>query len=80
MEDVGHADIAHDTKSISTDIESSVNVALGEFSIRCLGIGVVEHSIYVLIPPGVLIFGRDIIPKFVLWTLASKTNILLEMM
>jgi hypothetical protein len=33
-----------------------------------------------VIPPGVLLVRRDIISKFVLWRLALKTDMLLEMM
>jgi hypothetical protein len=33
-----------------------------------------------VIPPGVLLVRRDIISKFVLWTLTTKTDMLLEMM
>jgi hypothetical protein len=36
------------------------------FGIGCLGVDISEHSIYVVIPPGVLIVGRDIISKFIL--------------
>ena len=33
-----------------------------------------------MIPLGVLLIGRDIISKFVLWTLTPETDMLLEMM
>jgi len=36
--------------------------------------------IYVVIPPEVLLVRRDIIYELVLWTLAPKTDMLLEMM
>jgi hypothetical protein len=45
----------------------------------CLGVGIAEHSLLVGIPAGVLCGRRDIISKFVLWTLVLKTDMSLEM-
>jgi hypothetical protein len=55
-------------------------MARREFGIRCLLVGIAEHSILVVIPPGVLLVRMHIISKFVLWTLAPKTDMPLEMM
>jgi hypothetical protein len=57
-----------------------VNMAQQEFVIGCLGVGLAERSISVVIPPGVLLVRRDKISKFILWTLAPKVDMLLEMM
>jgi hypothetical protein len=80
MEEVGIREIAHNTGNMSTHIESSVNMARREFGLGCLGAGIAEHSIYVVIPPGVFLVRMHIITKFVLWTLAPKTDMPLEMM
>jgi len=61
-------------------VESSVDMARREFGIPCLGVSIAERSIQVVIPPGVLLVRRDIISKVVLWTLAPRTEIPLEMM
>jgi len=55
-------------------------MALREFGISCWCVDIAEHSIWVVIPPGVLLVRRDIILKFVLWTLAPRINMPLEMM
>jgi len=80
MEEVGLWEIAHNTGNMLKLIESSVNMARREFGIGCLGVGIAEDSIEVVIPPGVLLVRRHIISKFVLWTLAPKTDMPLEMM
>jgi hypothetical protein len=80
LEEVGLREIAHNTGNMLKHIESSVNMMRREFGIGCLGVGMAERSIYVVIPPGVLLVRRHIISKFVLWTLAPKTDMLLEMM
>jgi hypothetical protein len=61
-------------------VESSVNMARREFGIGCLGVRMVERFLWVVIPPGVLLVRKHIICKFVLWTLAPKTDMPLEMM
>jgi hypothetical protein len=61
-------------------VVSSVDMARREFGIWCLGVGITERSIYVVIPLGVLLARRDIISKFVLWTLAPKTDMPLKIM
>jgi hypothetical protein len=80
MEEVGLQEVAHDTQNVSKHVESSVNIAQREFGIACLGVGIAECSISVVIPPGVLLVRRDIISNFVLWTVAPKTDMSLEMM
>jgi len=71
MEEVELREVAHDTGNMSKQVESSVDMARREFGIGSLGVGIAEHSIYIVIPPGVLLVRRDIISKFVLWTLAQ---------
>jgi len=51
-----------------------------EFGISCLDVGIAERSVQVVIPPGVMLVRRDMIYKCELWPLASKTDMLLEMM
>jgi hypothetical protein len=80
MEEVGLREVAHDTGNMLKHVESSVNMARQEFGIRCLGVGIAERLIQVVIPPEVLLVRRDIICKFVLWTLASKTDMSLEIL
>jgi hypothetical protein len=80
MEEVRLREVAHNTGNMSKLVESSVNMARQEFGIGCLGVGIAEHSIEVVIPPRVLLVRRDIISKFVLWTLTPKTDMPLEMM
>jgi hypothetical protein len=57
-----------------------VNIARREFGIGRLRVGIAECSIQVVIPLVVLLVRRDIISKFVLWTLAPKTDMLFKMM
>jgi len=45
MEEVGLWEIANNTGNISKHVESSVTMAQREFGIRCLGVGIAEHSI-----------------------------------
>ena len=80
MEEVGLREVAHDTGNMTKHLESLVNMARRQFGIGCLGVGIAERSIKVMIPPGVLLVRRDIISKFVLWTLAPETDMPLEMM
>jgi hypothetical protein len=65
---------------MAKQVESSGNMARPEFGICSLGVGIAEHSIQVVIPPGVLLVRRVIISKFVLGTLTTKTARLLKMM
>ena len=53
MEEVGLREVAHDTGNMSKHVESSVNMARRDFGIGCLGVGIAERSIKVVIPPGV---------------------------
>ena len=80
MEKVGLWEVAHNTGTMSKHVESLVNMVRREISIGCPGAGLVEHSILVVIPPGVLLVSRDIISKFVFWGLAPKTDTPLKMM
>jgi hypothetical protein len=73
-------DVAHDRGNMSKQVESSVNMLRRELGSGCLGFGIVGHSIYVVILPGVLVVRRDIVSKFILWTFAPKTDMPLEMM
>ena len=79
IEEVGLREVVHDTGNMSKQVESSVNMARREFGIGCLGVGIAEHSILVVIPPGVFLVRRDIISNLVLWTLAPKTDMPPEM-
>jgi hypothetical protein len=79
MEEVGPREVAHNTGNVLKHVESSVNMARREFGSRCLGIGIAERSIKVVIPPGVLLDRMHIFSKCVLWTLARKTDMSLEM-
>jgi hypothetical protein len=80
MEEVRLREVAHDTGNISEHVESSVDMARHAFGIGCLGVGIAECSIYVMIPPGMLLVRREIISKFILWSLAPKIEMSLETM
>jgi len=80
IKEVGLKDVGHDTGNLSKHVGSSVNMARQEFSITCLGVGIADRSIQVVLPLGVMLVWRDIISKLVLWTLAPKRDMLLEMM
>jgi hypothetical protein len=73
MEEVRFREVAHDTGNMSKHVESSLDMARRDF-------GIAQRSIQVVIPPRVLLVRRDIISKFVVWTLAPKTDMPLEMM
>jgi hypothetical protein len=66
MEKVGLWEVARNTGSMSRHVESSVDMVRQEFGIGCLGLGFAEHSIYIVIPLGVLLVRRDIISNFIL--------------
>ena len=74
MEEVWLREVAHDTSIMSEHVEYSVNMEQREFGIRCLGVGIAKRSILVVIPPGVLLVRRDIISKFILWTLPPENR------
>jgi hypothetical protein len=80
IEEAGLREVAHNRGNMSKPVESSVNMSRLEFNIGCLHIDIAEHSIEVVIPPGVLPVRRDIISKFILWSLAPKTDMLLLIM
>ena len=65
--------------NLSKHVATSVNMVQSEFGIGCLSAGIAAHMKLVLIPRGILHVRRDIISKFVLRTLATKTNMPLEM-
>jgi hypothetical protein len=67
MEMVGLREIAHNTGNMWKHVESLVNMAGLEFAIGCLGLGIPERSIQVVIPPGVLLVRMHVISKFILW-------------
>ena len=79
MEQVGLQVMTHNIGIMSKHVESSVNMARQEFVTSCIVICIVEHSIQVVIPPGVLLVTSDIISKFVRWTFAPYTGMPLEM-
>jgi len=80
IEEVGLREIAHNTGNMSKHVEFSVNMAQQDFGIRCLGVGIAEPSIKVVIPPGVFLVRVHIICKFVLGTFTSKTDMPHDMM
>ena len=45
MEEVRLQEITHNTGNMSKQIESSVDMSKPEFGMRCLGVGIAEHSI-----------------------------------
>jgi hypothetical protein len=45
IEVVGLKEVAHSTGNMSNHIECLVNMPRPEFGIRCLGVGIAEHSI-----------------------------------
>jgi hypothetical protein len=67
MEMVGLREIAYNTGNMWKHVESLVNMAGLEFAIGCLGLGIPERSIQVVIPPGVLLVRMHVISKFILW-------------
>jgi hypothetical protein len=80
MEEVGLREVAHDTGNMWKHVESSVNMARRELGIGCVGVGIAERSLLGVIPLWVLVGRRDIISKFILWTLPPKTDMSLEIM
>ena len=79
MEEVGLREVANDTGNTFKHVESSVTMMQQVFGIGCLGVGIAEHLILVVIPLGVSLVMRNIISKFVIRTLAPKTDTPLEM-
>jgi hypothetical protein len=67
MEMVGLREIAHNTGNMWKHVESLVNMSGRELAIGCLGLGIPERSIQVVIPPGVLLVRMHVISKFILW-------------
>jgi hypothetical protein len=53
MEEVRLREVAYNTRNMSTHIGSIVNMEPRAFGIGSLGVGIPEHSILVVIPPGV---------------------------
>jgi hypothetical protein len=80
MEEVELREVTDDTGNVSKQFESSVILEPRDFGIDCLAVGITEHSIQVVIPAGVSLVRTDIITKFVLWKVAPKTNMPVEMM
>jgi hypothetical protein len=79
MEEVGLGEVVYDTANRSNHVDSAVKMAPQDFGIDCLGVGIADNSLQVVIPPGALLVRSDIISKFVLWTLVPKTDMPLEM-
>jgi hypothetical protein len=80
MEEVVFREDAHNTWNMLKRGESSVIMARPVFGIHCVAVARAEHDIYVVIPHGVLLIRRQILAKFVLWTLAPQTTMALEIM
>jgi hypothetical protein len=80
MEEIGIREVAHETGDMSKHTESLVDMVRQEFHIGCLSIGFAECSIRAVVPSGVLLVRRDILFKFVLWTLAPNTQMSLTVM
>jgi hypothetical protein len=80
IEVVRLTEVVHNAGNMSKHDESLVNMVRTEFGIGCLGVGIAERSIKVVIPPGVLLVRMHLISKFVLWTLAPKTDMPHEML
>jgi hypothetical protein len=80
MEEVGIREVANNTGNMLKQVASSMHLARREFYIGCLDVGITDCSKKVVILPGVLLVMRDIITKFVLWTLGPKTDMSIEMM
>lgn len=80
MEEVVLYEVTRTMENLSKHIDFSVNLAGRAISIGCLGVAIVECSISVVMPPGLLLVRRDIISKFVLWTIPPHTDMPLEMM
>jgi hypothetical protein len=55
-------------------------MASQQFVISCLGVGITERSIQVVVPPGMSLVSMHIFSKFLLWTLTPEKIMLLEMM
>ena len=79
MEEVRHWNVAHDATNTLKHMRISVNTARHEFGIGYVGVDIAENSILVVITPGVFLVRWDIISKFFLWTLATKTDMPFEM-
>jgi hypothetical protein len=80
MEEVRLWEVAHNTGNMSKHVESSGNMTRRKFNTGCFGVGIAERSIQVVILPGAFLVRRNIISKFVLWTLTPLTDMPLEMM
>jgi len=52
MEEVGLREVAHNTRQMSKQVESTVNIAQPQFGIGCLGVGIADCSIHVCDPAG----------------------------
>jgi hypothetical protein len=73
-------EVHHQTRNMSKHVPSSVNIAHRAHGIIRLGVGTAGCLVQVTILPGVLLGRRDIISKFVLWTLAPNPDLLFKMM
>jgi len=80
MEEVELREVAHKPGNMLNHVESSVNMAQQEFGIHCISIRIAEHSTLIVILAVVLLVRRNITSNLVLGTLASKTEMPIEMM
>jgi hypothetical protein len=80
MEAVGLREVAHNTWNMTQHVQCWANMAQQEFGIGYLRVSIMERSILVLIPLGVLLVRREMLSLFVPWTLAPKTVMSLAMM
>ena len=80
MEEVRLREVAHNISNMSKPGEFPVNVVRRDLGIGCLSVGFAERSITLVIPLGVLPVSREMISRFVLWTLAPNTKMPLEML
>jgi hypothetical protein len=80
MEEAGLREAARNSGNMSKHVESLVNMVRQGFGIGCLGVHIAMRLILVVIPPGVLLVRSDVISKLVLFTLAPKTDMPLDMM
>jgi hypothetical protein len=79
MEEVRLEEVAHNTGNMSKYIKFSLNMARREFDVGCLGVGIAERSMSVVIPPGVLVVRSNMISECILSAFAPKINMPLEM-
>jgi hypothetical protein len=80
MEVVGLVEVTYKTWNTSNHVDFSAKMTRPQFGLSCTGVGIDEHAIFGVIPPGVLPVRMHILSKFILWRLTPKIHMLLEMM